>query len=395
MDDDTTLLGVLGRILKRDGHTVVPASGVAEALELANTSTPDLALIDLSLPDGDGVQLADGLRERYPALPLILMTAYPIRIREDPEIASRFKRVMIKPLNLEELRGAIREASAGEPAAETLPSYAPEAAATSPAPASKAPAAWSAPPSSDPWRRLKSGALAAVVLVVLAGFVVYISGVPIPGLSAGPEVTASPPAPLAVDLATNMPHTLIVPDDVKKALGIRKGNKDDVDTAAVPTQMPPLVLTGSTALDPNEVLHVRARFAPAKVVQIGLHHPDAEEIAYSGTKPRTRVGDRVRKGDLLGVFYSEAVGSQKNALFDSESQRRLDQDILDRAEASNAAVEVFVLNARRNVEADVNHSNLAANTLRTWGIPENDIQQIIDDAKASNAAQDADRQGEI
>ena len=330
VDDDATLLGVLSRILKRDGHTVVPASGVAEALELANTSTPDLALIDLSLPDGDGVQLADGLRERYPALPLILMTAYPIRIREDPEIASRFKRVMIKPLNLEELRGAIREASAGEPAAETLPSYAPEAAATSPAPASEAPAAWSAPPSSDPWRRLKSGALAAVVLVVLAGFVVYISGVPIPGLSAGPEVTASPPAPLAVDLAPNMPHTLIVPDDVKKALGIRKGNKDDVDTAAVPTQMPPLVLTGSTALDPNRFARP-ARFAPAKVVQIGLHHPDAEEIAYSGTKPRSCAWRPVRKGDLLGVFYSEAVGSQKNALFDSESQRRLDQDILDRA----------------------------------------------------------------
>ena len=104
VDDDNVLRDVLGRVLTRDGYTVVPAAGVAEALELAGEHTLSLALVDLSLPDGDGVGLADSLRERQADLPLILMTAYPIRLREDPEIGSRFRRVMIKPLNLDELR---------------------------------------------------------------------------------------------------------------------------------------------------------------------------------------------------------------------------------------------------------------------------------------------------
>ena len=394
VDDDTTLLDVIGRVLKRDGHTVVQGNDVAEALEMADRHVPDLALVDLSLPDGDGVSLADRLHERYPELPLILMTAYPIRVREDPGIAGRFTRVMIKPLNLEELRGAVRESVRREPAAGAsvphLPSVAASVGQVPNLPETEAgptPAPQASPHSPDRWHWLKSGAMVAVALVVLALFLVYISGVPVPGLSAGPEATAAPPPPLDVELAKDAPHTLIVPDDVKKALGIRRGDKDDVDTAAVPTEMRPLILTGSTALDPNEVLHVRARFAPAKVVEIGQPRRDLNPDASSlSNKRELRVGDRVEKGDLLGVFFSDAVGSQKNALFDSESQRRLDQDILDRAEASPAAVEVFILNARRNVEADINHSNQAANTLRTWGIPEKDIQKIIDEAKASNGS---------
>ncbi len=397
VDDDPTLLDVLGRVLKRDGHTVVQGNSVAEALQLADRYTPDLMLVDLSLPDGDGVALADHLRERHPDLPLILMTAYPIRIREDPEIASRFKRVMIKPLNLEELRQAVRESLRGEPVAGAsiplLPSVAaipvgqvsnlPEREAGS----KPAPRATAHP--HDRWHWLKSGAMVVVALAVLVVFVVFISGVPIPGLSAGQEPTTSAPPGLAVDLVKDMPHTLFVPDDVKKALGILQGDKDDVYTAAAPKETRPLVLTGSTALDPNQILHVRARFAPAKVVHIGTTDDQAQEhmrTTAGAPSHELRVGDRVKKGDLLGVFYSDAVGSQKNALFDNESQRRLDQSILDRAKASPAAVEVFVENAMRNVEADVNHINQAANTLRTWGIPEKDIQKIIDEAKASRGS---------
>jgi CheY-like chemotaxis protein len=388
VDDDTTLLGVLVRVLKRDGHVVVQGNSVGEALEMADRHTPDLAVVDLSLPDGDGVVLADRLRERHPGLPLILMTAYPIRIREDPAIARRFARVMIKPLNLDELRQAIRESVRGKPAAAApilqLPSAAAEPAPeTAGVAASASSEALPARRTNDRWRRLKAGATIAAALAVLAAFLTYVSGVPIPGLSAGPEATASPAPPLGVDLAKDMRHTLVVPEDVKKALGILKGDKDDVCTTVVPTETRPLILTGSTALDADEVLHVRVRFTPAKVVEIGKRRP--EDATVAGTQPRDlKVGDRVHKGDLLGVFFSEAVGAQKNALFDAESQWRLDHAILTDARNSPSTVKTFIDNATRNVEADINHSNQASNTLRTWGIPEADIQKIIDDARTSN-----------
>ena len=61
VDDDNVLREVLGRVLTRDGYTVVPAAGVAEALDLAKEHTLSLALVDLSLPDGDGVGSAGRL----------------------------------------------------------------------------------------------------------------------------------------------------------------------------------------------------------------------------------------------------------------------------------------------------------------------------------------------
>ncbi len=105
------------------------------------------------------------------------------------------------------------------------------------------------------------------------------------------------------------------------------------------------------------------------------------EAGTQGEPRELRSGDRVQKGDLLGVFYSVDVGSKKNDLFDAQVQLRLDKEILDRAESSAATTEVFLLNARRNVEGDVNNINRAMNTLRTWDIPEKDIQAIIDEAK--------------
>ena len=51
------------------------------------------------------------------------------------------------------------------------------------------------------------------------------------------------------------------------------------------------------------------------------------------------------------------------------------------AKANAAAVpEVFLLNARRAVQGDINTINRAVSTLKTWGIPEADIQAVRDEA---------------
>jgi cobalt-zinc-cadmium efflux system membrane fusion protein len=97
-----------------------------------------------------------------------------------------------------------------------------------------------------------------------------------------------------------------------------------------------------------------------------------------------RSGDRVQKGDLLGVFYSADVGNKKNDLIDALVQLKLDQDILDRAEKAfltGALPEVFLLNARRNVQSDQNAIERAVSNLRTWDIPEEDIQAVYREAE--------------
>jgi CheY-like chemotaxis protein len=107
VDDDEVLGQVLRRVLSQDGYTVLPAASVSQALQVDQEHDPRLGLVDLCLPDGDGVQLADALRAQHPGLPLILMTAYPVRLRDNAVGAERFVRVLTKPLNVKELRQTI------------------------------------------------------------------------------------------------------------------------------------------------------------------------------------------------------------------------------------------------------------------------------------------------
>jgi cobalt-zinc-cadmium efflux system membrane fusion protein len=135
-----------------------------------------------------------------------------------------------------------------------------------------------------------------------------------------------------------------------------------------------LRLSGSTAIDPDRLARVRCRFAPAEVVEIGKAEGGA------GGRP-LRTGDKVRKGQLLAVFHSAAVGQKKNDLFDALVRLRLDEAILERAEKARDAVpEVFLLNARRNVAADRSAVNRAVNTLKALGIPQEDIDAISREA---------------
>jgi two-component system response regulator PilR (NtrC family) len=112
VDDDEVLGQVLKRVLIRQGYLVDYAAGVAEALELARDleSAPQLALLDLCLPDGDGGELAVKLQAHWPDLPLILITAYPLRLRAAPGLSERFTAVLTKPLSLSVLRQAIQTA---------------------------------------------------------------------------------------------------------------------------------------------------------------------------------------------------------------------------------------------------------------------------------------------
>ena len=63
VDDDAAVRGLIVRILRSRGHVVVGEVGsVAEALAGAAELRPDVALVDIGLPDGDGFSLARRLR---------------------------------------------------------------------------------------------------------------------------------------------------------------------------------------------------------------------------------------------------------------------------------------------------------------------------------------------
>jgi cobalt-zinc-cadmium efflux system membrane fusion protein len=143
-----------------------------------------------------------------------------------------------------------------------------------------------------------------------------------------------------------------------------------------------LRLPGSLSIDPDRLTRVRCRSAPAEVVEIGKPGGD------DGNRP-LRPGDRVKKGQLLAVLSSAAVGQKKNDLLDALLRLRLDEAILERAEKTPDTVpEVFLLNARRNVQADRSAVNRARTTLKAWGMPPEDIDAVDKEADALGKRKD-------
>jgi cobalt-zinc-cadmium efflux system membrane fusion protein len=386
VDDDEVLLRVLTRVLAREGHAILPAASSAQALELAGEHAPRLALLDLSLKDGDGMDLARELRARRPGLPLIVMTGQPWLMDEHPEQRNLLQRVLTKPVNLADLRQAVNASLDEEPMRESTTPLPPDPEVTTPASVPPALPAARKGPVRVPVQVLKVATLTVLGLGMAAGAAVFLGLVPPFWKSASAETTSSTPAArtaLAVELVSELPHTLRVPESVRKCLGIHNGKEDLVAVARRPTQSQSLVLPGSTALDPAQLWRIRARFAPARVVEIARVRDEQAGLRAKRTVMRElRPGDRVQKGDLLGVFYSVDVGNKKNDLIDALVQLKLDEKIHDEAmKATGAVPPVFMWSALRAVEGDRNAVARAESTLLTWDIPEEDMEAVRKEAE--------------
>jgi two-component system phosphate regulon response regulator OmpR len=77
IDDDTRLTGMVGEYLRRNGYEVDTAGSLATGREQLKTVHYDALLLDLMLPDGDGLDLTRELRSwpRTQRLPLLMLTA--------------------------------------------------------------------------------------------------------------------------------------------------------------------------------------------------------------------------------------------------------------------------------------------------------------------------------
>lgn len=75
VDDEPELLTLVAVILKEDGfENIMTASTVSEGIDAAKTQKPDLAILDVMLPDGDGFSLMQQIRA-FSDMPVIFLTA--------------------------------------------------------------------------------------------------------------------------------------------------------------------------------------------------------------------------------------------------------------------------------------------------------------------------------
>jgi DNA-binding NtrC family response regulator len=107
VDDDAVSCQLLGEVLQRDGLPVLWSTDAFEALERVRREPVDLAILDVRMPQMNGLELMRRLRERMPDLPVIIMTAFGSIDTAVEAIGSGAVDYVSKPMNVEEIRAAV------------------------------------------------------------------------------------------------------------------------------------------------------------------------------------------------------------------------------------------------------------------------------------------------
>ncbi len=115
VDDDRVVLASCRRILESEGYAVNLTSSVKEALQMLEEKNFDLLLVDVIMPEYDGMYLIGNVRENLPHLPILVMSGYPT-----PETISSGMRMgathfIAKPFTPDELIAAVHRAFTEEP----------------------------------------------------------------------------------------------------------------------------------------------------------------------------------------------------------------------------------------------------------------------------------------
>ena len=108
VDDEETILELLSRSLRFAGFEVMTAASGAEALRVAVASRPDLVLLDVMMPDGDGFEVVRQMRSTGPDLPVIFLSARDGVRERVAGLALGGDDYITKPFSLEEVLERIR-----------------------------------------------------------------------------------------------------------------------------------------------------------------------------------------------------------------------------------------------------------------------------------------------
>lgn len=114
VDDEEDLVTFLAhRLRKRDVEVTMALSG-GEAVAAATDLAFDVAIVDLKMPDMDGISVMEKLRELQPYLEVIMLTGHGTH--DSAWEAGRLQafRYLLKPYDFEELHGLIVTAAAGK-----------------------------------------------------------------------------------------------------------------------------------------------------------------------------------------------------------------------------------------------------------------------------------------
>jgi DNA-binding NtrC family response regulator len=109
VDDDESIKNSLAAILQNEGYIVDVAESGSEAIKKSEVVLYNVALIDIRLPDMEGIELLTRMRDAVPKVRKIIITGYPSMQNAIKAVNKNADAYILKPMDLENLLEIIRE----------------------------------------------------------------------------------------------------------------------------------------------------------------------------------------------------------------------------------------------------------------------------------------------
>jgi DNA-binding NtrC family response regulator len=109
VDDDETIRTTMKAILEDEGYLVDLASTGEEAIQLTMKKTYNVALLDIRLPDMEGVELLKLMRDSVPRTRKVMVTGYPSMQNAIAALNKSADAYLLKPIDIEKLLNLVKE----------------------------------------------------------------------------------------------------------------------------------------------------------------------------------------------------------------------------------------------------------------------------------------------
>ena len=109
IDDETVVRNGISRALEGSGVSSLGAASAQEALDILENETFDLVLLDIKMPDMDGLSLLKEIKSSYPEIKVIMITGYPTIDTAVHCIKLGAVDYLVKPFRLDDLEAALQK----------------------------------------------------------------------------------------------------------------------------------------------------------------------------------------------------------------------------------------------------------------------------------------------
>lgn len=108
VEDDEDYAEIIAQTVRRDGHDVVIAPSTSSAQRFASQREPGMAILDVVLPDGTGMDVCRDLRTRWPGLPVLFLSSLDRSADVVAGLESGGDDYVTKPFSLDEIVARIK-----------------------------------------------------------------------------------------------------------------------------------------------------------------------------------------------------------------------------------------------------------------------------------------------